>query len=61
MLYRLSVLTLSWVRVIESRLASRVGQRYPYQSYGQIKTSLDEKEQVLKWYRSLEHFSWDGP
>ena len=46
------------VRKVEKWLAIKAGERYPYQSYSQIKTSLDEKEKVLaSYHRSFA----DGP
>jgi len=42
------------VRKLEQWLAVRAGERYPYQSYAQIKISLDEKEIVLIGYRKRE-------
>jgi len=47
------------VRQLERWLAIRAGERFPYQSYSQIKISLDEKELVLEGYRAMV-FSWDG-
>ncbi len=35
---------LRWTRWVERRLSIRAGERYPYQSYLQIKQSLKEVE-----------------